>query len=69
MQRKGNYAVAVVWSDGHRSSIYPFERILSDDIKGEWKQKLLKIKEQEGHISEVQKKQNLLLYIISLKNI
>ena len=69
MQRKGNYAVAVVWSDDHRSSIYPFERILSDDIKGEWKQKLLKIKEQEGHISEVQKKQNLLLYIISLKNI
>ena len=35
MQRKGNYAVAVVWSDGHRSSIYPFERLLSDDIEGE----------------------------------
>ena len=35
MQRKGNYAVAVVWSDGHRSSIYPFERILSSEIKGE----------------------------------
>lgn len=34
MERKGNYAVAVVWSDGHRSSIYPFERILSDDIEG-----------------------------------
>jgi len=34
MVRKGNYAVAVVWSDGHRSSIYPFERILSDEIKG-----------------------------------
>ena len=29
---KGNYAVAVVWSDGHRSSIYPYERILSKDI-------------------------------------
>ena len=35
MQRKGNYAVAVVWSDGHRSSIYPFERILSNEIAGE----------------------------------
>ncbi len=30
---KGNYAVAMVWSDGHKSSIYPFERILSPDIK------------------------------------
>lgn len=30
---KGNYAVAIVWSDGHRSSIYPFERILSNEIK------------------------------------
>jgi DUF971 family protein len=29
---KGNYAVAMVWSDGHRSSIYPFERIFSSDI-------------------------------------
>jgi DUF971 family protein len=30
---KGNYAVAVVWSDGHRSSIYPYERILSSELK------------------------------------
>mmetsp|Transcript_8476 Transcript_8476/g.14243 ORF Transcript_8476/g.14243 Transcript_8476/m.14243 type:complete len:125 (-) Transcript_8476:18-392(-) len=33
--KKGNYAVAVVWSDGHRSSIYPFERLKSSDIEGE----------------------------------
>jgi len=32
MEEKGNYAVAVVWSDGHRSSIYPYKRLLSDDI-------------------------------------
>ena len=30
---KGNYAVAMVWSDGHKSSIYPFARILSSDLK------------------------------------
>jgi ATP-binding protein involved in chromosome partitioning len=30
---KGNYAVAMVWSDGHRSSIYPFERIMSSELK------------------------------------
>lgn len=30
---KGNYAVAVVWSDGHRSSIYPYERILSQEFE------------------------------------
>jgi DUF971 family protein len=34
MLKKGNYAVAVVWSDGHRSSIYPFQRLLSNEIKG-----------------------------------
>jgi len=32
IEDKGNYAVAVVWSDGHRSSIYPYKRILSDEI-------------------------------------
>ena len=34
MIKKGNYAVAVVWSDGHRSSIYPYERLKSQDIEG-----------------------------------
>lgn len=33
IEPKGNYAVAVVWSDGHRSSIYPYKRIFSEDIK------------------------------------
>ncbi len=31
--QKGNYAVAIVWSDGHKSSIYPYERILSSEIE------------------------------------
>ena len=34
MIMKGNYAVAVVWSDGHNSSIYPYDRLLSKEIKG-----------------------------------
>lgn len=29
---KGNYAVGIFWSDGHRSSIYPYKRLLSDEI-------------------------------------
>lgn len=33
MEEKGNYAVAVVWSDGHRSSIYPYKRLLSKEIE------------------------------------
>ena len=32
MMTKGNYAVAVVWSDGHKSSIYSFSRILSSEL-------------------------------------
>lgn len=32
IEEKGNYAVAIVWSDGHRSSIYPYKRLLSDEI-------------------------------------
>jgi ATP-binding protein involved in chromosome partitioning len=33
MEDKGNYAVAIVWSDGHRSSIYPYKRLLSNEIE------------------------------------
>lgn len=33
IEDKGNYAVAIVWSDGHRSSIYPYKRLLSDEIE------------------------------------
>ena len=33
MITKGNYAVAIVWSDGHNSSIYPYDRLLSDEIE------------------------------------
>lgn len=29
IERKGNYAVAIVWSDGHRSSIYPYTKLLA----------------------------------------
>ena len=36
MIKKGNYAVAVVWSDGHRSSIYPYERLRSDEVDGKF---------------------------------
>ncbi len=32
IETKGNYAVAIVWSDSHRSSIYPYSRLLSDEI-------------------------------------
>ncbi len=32
IEPKGNYAVAIVWSDGHRSSIYPYEKLLSDAV-------------------------------------
>ena len=33
LTRKGNYAVAVTWSDGHRSSVYPIERIIGEIAK------------------------------------
>lgn len=32
IEEKGNYAVAMVWSDGHRSSIYPYKRLTSNEI-------------------------------------
>lgn len=34
MIRKGNYAVAIMWSDGHKSSIYPFESVFAMGNKG-----------------------------------
>lgn len=33
LENKGNYAVAIVWSDGHRSSIYPYKRLFSNEIE------------------------------------
>jgi ATP-binding protein involved in chromosome partitioning len=27
MLQKGNYALAITWSDGHRSSIYPYKNL------------------------------------------
>ncbi len=35
IEEKGNYAVAIVWSDGHRSSIYPYKRLMAEDIPSE----------------------------------
>ena len=37
MVKKGNYAVAVIWSDGHNSSLYSYERVMSDEVEGEVK--------------------------------
>jgi ATP-binding protein involved in chromosome partitioning len=28
---KGNNAIAIVWSDGHRSSIYPYKMIFDEN--------------------------------------
>ena len=33
--KKGNYAIAMIWSDGHKSSIYPYDRLKSNHIKGQ----------------------------------
>ena len=32
IQPMGNYAVAITWSDGHASSIYPFEALLDQEV-------------------------------------
>jgi DUF971 family protein len=32
IEGKGNYAVGIVWSDGHKNSIYSFKRLFSDEI-------------------------------------
>lgn len=29
MAKKGNYAIAITWSDGHKSSIYPYEKVFN----------------------------------------
>ena len=39
IEPKGKYAVAIIWSDGHNSSIYPYARMLSDDIPEKKKNK------------------------------
>lgn len=30
IEQRGNYAVGVVWSDGHKNSIYSFKRLFSE---------------------------------------
>lgn len=33
IEAKGNYAVAIIWSDGHNSSIYPYETLLKNGVE------------------------------------